>query len=336
MFVGNSLQPTEQGEEIKFKVPRGVSSGRIANLLEEKGLIRDGTIFAYYLKFKDIGDQFQAGEYAMAPGIEINRIIEMLNNGETVKPETFKFTIAEGLRVEQIAELLNGLGNVDKAKWLELANQPDKLIAPEGGVLPAFVGQLAKLEHVKFKLEGYLFPDTYEMKIESTEQDVMYRLVRELGDKLSQLPEGWEEMLEKNKISFHEMLTIASLIEREVVVDKERPIVASVIYNRLNKKMKLEIDATVQYALPQHKDRLLHEDLKVDSPYNTYKNTGLPPGPIASVSLASMKAALYPEETNYFFYVTKKDGTNEHLFAETFKQHQQNITKSNNTARGNN
>lgn len=335
LFVGSSLQPTEPGDEVRFTIPRGVSSGRIANILEQHGIVRDGTIFAYYLKYKGIGDQFQAGEYAMAPGISIERMIEMLNNGETVPPEMMKFTIAEGLRMEQIAEIVGGFGKVDKTKFLEIANDPTLLKAPQGKVLPAFVQQLAELEDVKYKLEGYLFPDTYEMLADSTEQDVMFRLVREFGDKLARLPEGWEDQMEKLGVSFHEVITIASLIEREVVVDEERPIVASVIYNRLSRKMNLEIDATVQYALPEHKDRLLYADLEVDSPYNTYKHSGLPPGPIASPSLASIQAALYPEETKYLFYVTKKDGTQSHLFAETFKGHQQNIAKSNNNARDN-
>jgi UPF0755 protein len=328
LFVASTLQPTEPGEEVRFTVPRGVSSGRIANILEREGLIRDSTIFAYYLKYKDIGGHFQAGEYAMAPGMTKERIIEMLNNGEIVKPETFTFTIAEGLTVEQIASLLDGQGNVKKDKLLELAADPSKLQETADRKIPAFVGQIGEIDGLRFKLEGYLFPDTYEMRVESTANEVILRLLQELANKLSGLPEGWEEQLDKHKISFHQMLAIASLIEREVVVDDERAIVSSVIHNRLNKKMNLEIDATVLYAMNEHKDTVLHVDLDTKSPYNTYRNAGLPPGPIANPSLASIKAALYPEETKFFFYVTKKDGTQAHLFAETFKQHQQNIANS--------
>jgi len=133
-------------------------------------------------------------------------------------------------------------------------------------------------------------------------------------------------------MTFHDLLTIASLVEREVVVDEERALVAGVIYNRLEDGMKLQIDATVQYSLDKPKQRLYEKDLLIDSPYNTYEVEGLPPGPIASPSLESIKAALYPEKSEYFFYVTKKDGSQTHLFAKTYKEHLRNIDKSNQSA----
>jgi len=333
LYAAHSLQPTEPGEPVRFTIPKGVSSTRIASILERNGLIRDATTFAYYLKLKDIGRGFQAGEYEIAPGTAISRIIDMLNNGETVPPEMIRFTIPEGWTVEQIAAQVAEAAGLDREAILELARHPEKLTAPEGKAMPAFVGQLADREGLVYKLEGYLFPETYEMPADSTANDIVFRLVRELGDRLARLPEGWESRLQETGLSFHELLTVASLIEREVVLDEERPIVASVIYNRLAKKMNLEIDATVQYALGEHKERLLHEDLKVDSPYNTYRHAGLPPGPIASPGLKSIEAALYPAETDYLFYVTKKDGSGGHLFAETYNGHLRNIEISNQTAR---
>ncbi len=328
MYVSESLQPTKPGAEVRFNVPRGVSSGRIAHILEDNGLIKDSTIFAYYLKFKDIGGHFQAGEYAMSPGMSKEQIIQMLNNGDIVQPETFKFTIAEGLTIEQIAELLGGQGQVKKDELLAIAADPAQLKETADRKIPAFVGQIGEIEGLRYKLEGYLFPETYEMRAESTANELALRLLQELANKLGQLPESWTDQLDHHGTSFHQMMTIASLIEREVVVDEERAIVASVIYNRLKAKMPLQIDATVLYAMGEHKDTVLHADLETDSPYNTYKHAGLPPGPIASPSLASIRAALYPDETKYLYYVTKKDGSQGHLFAETFKQHQQNISKS--------
>lgn len=333
LFAASTLQPTEPGEPVRFVIPSGVSSSRIANILEKNGLIRDATTFAYYLKLKDIGHGFQAGEYEIAPGTDVARIIEMLNNGETVPPEMVKFTVPEGWTVEQIAATLHEAFGVDEQAVLDAANQPERLKAPAGKVVPAFAGALAEKENLKYKLEGYLFPETYEMLAESTVEEILFRMVRELGDRLSRLPDGWENRLQELDLTFHEVMTIASLIEREVVLDEERPLVASVIYNRIKKKMNLEIDATVQYALEEHKDRLLNEDLKVESPYNTYLNGGLPPGPIASPGLKSIEAALYPAETNYLFYVTKKDGTQGHLFAETYNGHLRNIAASNEAAK---
>lgn len=334
LYLGNELSPVEAtNEEKHFVVPNGISSARIANILEDEGLIKSGTVFSYYLKYKKEGAGFKAGEYAMSPGITIGRIIEMLNNGEIVIPKTFTVTIPEGLTIEEIADVLSKSGHVDRVKFLELAKNPSLLKPSEGLVVPPFVAQIPDIEGTKFRLEGYLFPETYEMLTDISTDDVVVRLLQQLSKKLGSLPEDWSEQLEKNKVSFHELMTIASLVEREVILDEERPIVAGVIYNRLVKKMPLQIDATVQYALDEHKERLLIEDTKKESPYNTYLNVGIPPGPIASPSINAIKAALYPEETKFFYYVTKKDGTNGHLFADTYKKHQSNIAISNKSAK---
>jgi UPF0755 protein len=129
-------------------------------------------------------------------------------------------------------------------------------------------------------------------------------------------------------LTLHQLLTIASLIEREAVLDEERPLIASVIYNRLKIGQPLQIDATIQYLFATPKERLFEKDLQIESPFNTYLHTGLPPGPISDSSFASIKAALYPETSDYFYYVTKKDGSHSHLFAKTFAEHQKNIEKS--------
>jgi UPF0755 protein len=171
------------------------------------------------------------------------------------------------------------------------------------------------------------------LKKGSKEDEILIRMFQELDNKLNQLPEGWEEQLKLLGISFHQAMTVASLVEREVRVPDERKMVAGVIYNRFKRQMQLQIDATVQYALDKPKERLLHEDLKVDSPYNTYQIPGLPPGPIASPSLASIEAALFPETHDFLFYVTKKDGSGGHLFAKTYREHQKNIRISNQTAK---
>lgn len=334
LYLGNALSPMEASDiEKRFVVPSGISSARIASILEDQGLIQSGTVFSYYLKYKKEGAGFKAGEYAMSPGITKERIIEMMNNGEIIIPETFTFTIPEGLTITEIADVIGNSGHVDRAKFLELVNNPTLLKPADGMVIPPFVEQIPEEDGMKFQLEGYLFPETYEMLTESSTDDVVIKLLQQLSKKLSALPEDWTDQLEKNGVSFHELMTIASLVEREVILDEERAVVAGIIYNRLDKKMALQIDATVQYALDKHKERLLIEDTKKESPYNTYLNVGLPPGPIASPSINAIKAALYPEETKFLYYVTKKDGTSGHLFAETYKKHQNNIAISNKTAK---
>jgi len=318
MFFANGLQPVEaKDEEVKITIKPGMNSAQIAQILEDNGLIRSEFVFRYYLRMTDQGKRFQAGEYVMKPGMELDEIIGMLNNGSTLRIPTFRFTIPEGYTIEKIADKLSEEGIVDRDNFLKLASQAE-LFAYE------YVRDIPDDPHIVYKLEGYLFPETYEMKEGSSEQEIIARMISELERKLAQLPEDWSSRLEEAGISFHEMLTIASLIEREVVVDAERPIVASVIYNRLRQGMKLQIDATVQYALDEHKQTLLIVDTEVDSPYNTYQIAGLPPGPIASPGLESIRAAIYPAETKYLFYVAKKDGSQEHLFAETYDQHLRN------------
>lgn len=326
-YVWSNLQPTAKGEVKKVTINRGMSANSVADVLEENGIIKNSMVFGYYLKLKDEGSRFQAGLYELSPGMDKSAIIAKLNKGDTVAEETIRFTIPEGYTILQIADKLAADGIVDKTKFLELAE-----IDQAWGEVEAIRG-IPKTDTLHKRLEGYLFPETYEMKRGSTEEAIMLRMLSETDRKLGALPEGWQDVLEASGKTLHQILTIASLIEREVVVDEERALVSGVIYNRLANPMRLQIDATVQYALDAPKQRLSLSDLEINSPYNTYKIDGLPPGPIASPSLASIEAALYPADTKYLFYVTKKDGSQTHLFAETFKEHQRNIEKSQSTVR---
>jgi UPF0755 protein len=322
-YIWSKLKPMPIGATKEVTISKGMSANSVSRLLEENGIIRSGFIFGYYLKLKDEGSRFQAGVYELKPGMDSTEIIEKLNAGDTIAAETFRFTIPEGYTLLQIADKLASEGIVDRNKFLELAESKTAWGDVEA------VRSIPESDKLHKRLEGYLFPETYEMKTGSTEQDIILRMLKETDRKLGLLPDGWQDALEESGRSIHELLTIASLIEREVVVDEERSLVSGVIYNRLKLPMRLQIDATIQYALDVPKQVLTHADLKVDSPYNSYENDGLPPGPIASPSLASIEAALYPAETEYLFYVTKKDGSQTHLFAKTFKEHQRNIQASN-------
>ncbi|WP_223829828.1 endolytic transglycosylase MltG [Paenibacillus arenilitoris] len=326
LYVWSSLQPTKAGDAVKVDIPKGTSANEVADLLEQHGIIKNSFLFKYYLRLSDQGARFQAGSYELRPGMENDAIIAKLNAGDTVAVETIRFTIPEGFTVLQIADKLAGEKLVDKNKFLELAATHTAWADAEA------VRTIPQDDKLHQRLEGYLFPETYEMKKGSTEEDIMNRMVSELDRKLAELPEGWMDELETKDMTLHELLTIASLVEREVVVDEERALVAGVIYNRIKDGMMLQIDATVQYSLDKPKERLYEKDLQIDSPYNTYKVEGLPPGPIASPSLASIKAALYPEPSDFFFYVTKKDGSQTHLFAKTYQEHLKNIEKSNEAA----
>jgi len=322
-YAWNGLRPApEASAPVKFTITSGMRAQKVAELLEEQGLIRNAFLFGSWLKVEGEGSRFQAGEYELTPGMTREEIVAKLNKGDTVAAETIKFTIPEGFTVSQISERLAEKAGVDKEKFMEAANKPELWT---GSI---WTKGLPSDGSLRYPLEGYLFPETYEMKAGSTETEIINRMLAELDRKLDQLPEDWLGVLEERGLTVHQLLTIASLVEREVVADEERAIVSGVIQNRLKKKMPLQIDATVQYLLDKQKERLLEVDLKVNSPYNTYLNQGLPPGPIATPSLKSIEAALYPDQTEYLYYVTKKDGTNTHLFAETYAQHQKNIKLS--------
>ncbi|TXK79350.1 endolytic transglycosylase MltG [Paenibacillus sp. N3.4] len=325
LYVANALQPVSAtDQEVRVSIPQGASSLQIAKELETKGLIKNSSIFTYYLKAKKQGSKLQAGEYNMKPGMSFEAMIDKMNKGETVKEEMIRVTIPEGYTIEQIAAKL-----VEQTSWSSSVFL--QLVDTANGLQGEAIATIPDSKNIKHHLEGYLFPETYEFKKGSTEQDFVERTLQQLDKKLATLPADWKDKLKERGLSVHQMLTIASLIEREVVVDEERALVSGVINNRLKKNMPLQIDATVQYLFDKPKERLFEKDLQIQSPYNTYLNTGLPPGPIASPSLASIKAAIYPEETKYLFYVTKKDGTKGHLFAETFEEHKKNIAASKKT-----
>lgn len=321
-YVLEQLKPAESGAETEFTIAPGTTSAGIANILEENGLIRNALIFSYYLKYKNIGTGFQAGTYRMAPGTEIKDIIARLNAGDTVEEETIRVTIPEGYTVRQATAALVQAGFSEEA-LLEVLNDPAAFADT-----PIRAADIPESDQYRFRMEGYLFPETYEFRLDISAEDAVRRIAAELDRKLAGLPADWESQLETLGRSFHEIMTIASLIEREVVADAERALVAGVIYNRLEKGMPLQIDATVQYLFDEQKERLYEKDLQIESPYNTYLNSGLPPGPIASPGFASIQAALYPEPSEYYFYVTKKDGTGEHYFGKTYDEHLKNIRKS--------
>ncbi|MEW9700066.1 endolytic transglycosylase MltG [Paenibacillus sp. SI8] len=326
LYVANALRPMPASDqEVRVTIPQGAGSSAIASELEAKGLIKNASIFTYYLKVKKMGARLQAGEYSMKPGMSFDEMIEKLNKGETVKQEVIRVTIPEGFTIGQIADKLREQTPWKSDVFLQEVEAPAQFQADALGTLP-------DNKNIRHRLEGYLFPETYEFKKGSTEQDFIERSLQELDKKLGTLPPDWKDKLQARGLTVHQMLTIASLIEREVVVNEERALVSGVINNRLKKNMPLQIDATVQYLFDKPKERLLEKDLQIQSPYNTYLNAGLPPGPIASPSLASIQAAVYPEETKYLFYVTKKDGTKGHLFAETFEEHKKNIAASKKSA----
>ncbi|GAB6929423.1 endolytic transglycosylase MltG [Paenibacillus sp. JCM 10914] len=325
-YVWNALQPVPTADApVEFTVEPGMSTSSIADLLEEKGLIKNALILKGYLKLTNEGSRLMAGTYEANPGTPIEDLLSKMNNGEVKPEEMVRFTIPEGYTIRQMAEAIARESGIEQEEILALADQPDAFDV-------TIVGEIPVESELRHRLEGYLFPATYNLPKKDVSASVIVEtMLKETEKRLAEIPD-WQAQLEDRGVTFHELMTIASLIEREVVAEQERALVAGVIYNRLEQDMRLEIDATVQYLLDKPKERLLYKDLEVKSPYNTYRQKGLPPGPISSPSLDSIKAALNPEPSDYLFYVTKKDGTQEHLFAKTYQEHLKNIEISKKTA----
>jgi len=297
--------PTRSHEEVLLRVPRGSTDAQVAELLRRNGLIRSRTAFGVIRHIGYEGRPFVAGTYRMRKDLRLFDVIQMLVNGEVA---SVRVTVPEGFTLKQIAARLEKHGVTEADAFLDKASSGAvnfDIASPTGS------------------LEGYLFPDTYQFSFQSTPDDAIRIMLANLERRVSKPHAG---DISDSGLSLHEILTIASLVEREARTAEDRPLIASVIHNRLERGMRLEIDATVLYALGQHKSRVLYRDLEAESPYNTYRNAGLPPGPIANPGLESVKAALSPASTDYLYYVATPSGS--HLFARTFAEHQANIRRA--------
>lgn len=291
---------------VDISIPKGSSTAKIAGILEENGLIRNELYFRYVSTQRNVGQKYQAGHYKLNKSLSVDEIIEKLANGD-VYVETVKFTIPEGFEIQQIIDRLvsiEGL-NLNKDKLLEIMKNEDFGYK--------FLHEIPKGED---RLEGYLFPDTYEVLKDVKERDIVVMMLNRF-DRV--FKEEYYHRAKELNMSIEEVITLASIIEREARVDRERPVISSVFHNRLKKDMLLQSCATIQYALGERKEKLTYKDLEIESPYNTYTNLGLPPSPIASPGETSIKAALYPEDTSYLYFVARGDGS--HVFNKTYQGH---------------
>ena len=310
-----SLRPTDPGEAVVVEIPKGSSSKKIATLLEQHEIIKNSQTFVIYLQQNGKSNQLQAGKYQFQPGQPVDDVIKKLTNGE-IFVDSIEVTIPEGWTITQIAAFLDEKELVNKEKFITEANT--------GSFSYPFVKSIPT--SLPYRLEGYLFPKTYQIRKGASEHEIIDRMLAQFHEEYHS---AWTEQLKARNMSIHDMVTLASIIEREVAVAKERPIVAGVYYNRMSQDILLQADATVQYALGKQKERLTYKDLELDHAYNTYKHKGLPPGPIAAPGKSALEAVVKPEQHDYLFYVTKKNGTGEHFFSKTYNEHLRNIALSN-------
>jgi len=316
LYVKNALEPRDPQDhrEIEVKIPIGSGVGTIADILEKKKVIKDATVFKYYVKLKN-ETGFQAGTYHLKPSMTFDEIIASLKTGKVYKDAVYKITIPEGTRLKDIVAIIDRETKYSKGEIEALVN--DRTFIRQ--LMDEYPGSLTEeilQKNVKYPLEGYLFPATYTFDDENVPLE---NIIREMVKKTDDVLQKYLPDIEQKKMTVHQVLTLASLIEEEATKLSDRKLISSVFYNRMKIGMPLQTDPTVLYALGIHKDRVLYEDLKVDDPYNTYKHAGLPPGPIANAGTDSIEAALYPKHSDYYYFLATKTG--EVLFSKTKEEH---------------
>jgi UPF0755 protein len=280
-------------------VQRGWGPREIGTMLEREHLIWKAAGFRLAIRLNHMSGKMRAGQYALSPAMSPRQMAEIIALGRTASTMV---VVPEGFTVDQIAARLARDGLVDRDRFVKMAKTGGRTFRVRDFTPPSD------------NLEGYLYPDTYYVPKGMGEREIIAMMLSTFREQALYRDGG---ALAKRGKSVQAVVTLASLVEREAKVDGDRALIAAALVNRLNRKMPLQCDATVEYALPKHKDRLYFKDLKVDSPYNTYIHAGLPPTPIASPGWASIEAALNPAPVNYLYYVARKNGT--HVFTTTFE-----------------
>ncbi len=287
------------GDPVLFTVRSGESFSRIRDRLAGAGLIQHPRAVGLYALLRRYDRRVKTGTYHFTPGERPKDIVSALVRGDVYKVSV---TIPEGFMHSQIAGVLGSIASVDSTLFTLLLTD-ESLMEEFDAAGPS--------------LEGYLFPDTYVIPWGLAAREVTRIMVARLGEVFD------DAMLARAaeiNLTRHEVITLASVIEAETRLSEERPLVSAVYHNRLRRGMRLEADPTVAYAMGGYKGRLFYRDLEIDSPYNTYKHEGLPPGPICSPGKASIMAALYPDSTSHaMYFVAEGDGG--HIFSETLKEH---------------
>ena len=294
----------EDASPVMTNIEPGQSFEEIVEVLHAKGLILRPAKFKTFARLKKYDRDIKAGLYSLSASMSPEEILKTLVKGKT---HHFRLTIPEGFTISQIAETLEGTGLVDPAKFLSVAE--DREFAEGLGIEAD-------------SLEGYLFPDTYFLKKGVSPERLAQTMVARFRQVFDPL---WETRPKDYKYSVHETVTLASIIEKETGAAHERPLISSVFHNRMNKNMRLESDPTVIYGIDNFSGNLTKKDLKTPAPYNTYTIRGLPPGPIANPGLESLRAAIFPAQSKYLFFVAKNDGT--HHFSVDYKEHVKAVRK---------
>ena len=310
----NLVEPVDSaGQEQPFTVELGESVNSIAFRLQGQGIIRNADAFRLYLIYAGLDKGIQAGEYQLSPAVSAIQIAQKMQDAT---PSEVTFQILPGWRLDEIAAALPTSGlQFSPASFLKAARRPN------ASVLPADFPKLKSLE-------GFMLPGEYHLKRDISLEAFLVTVLKQFDD---QVPQDLRDAYDQRGLNLTEAVAMASIVQREAMVEEEQPIIASVFYNRLATGMKLESDPTVQFALGYNKQQstwwtnpLSSDDLQIDSPYNTYLVAGLPPGPISSPGISALRAVAYPADTPYYYFRARCDNSGRHSFAKTYEEHVQN------------
>ena len=302
--IKQRLSPAStEKKEVVVEIPRGANASEIGRRLEEAGVIRSAEAFRRLVAWRKVGSQLKAGEHVLDPTLSTEEIIDSLIQGRF---KLYPFTVPEGLRLTEIAALAAKAGLADEKEFIRLGHDE------------AFIRSLGLDEK---NLEGYLFPETYNFLKGAGTTDLIKAMVARFWE----VWKKYEGRAAAQDLTRHEIITLASIIEKETGAAFERPLIAAVFLNRIKKGMRLETDPTVIYGITDFDGNLTRKHLQTHTPYNTYMIDGLPPGPIANPGEASIRAVLEPADVDYIFFVSKNDGT--HQFSATLAEHNRAVNK---------
>lgn len=292
-------RPASPAFPAEVRIESGDSFATVTRKLREQQVITNGLFFSLWARLNGLEKKIHQGLYRFDANVAPWEVLERLVAGKGIFSSV---TIPEGLTLKEIAELLGKMGIADREKFLAVAADPELLSALGLG---------------DRGLEGYLFPSTYHFTPATPERDIIIAMAEQF--RRSSQPLLAKKSPQTQQLSFHDLLTLASIVEKETGVEAERALVAAVFHNRLKRQMPLQSDPTVIYGLKNFNGNLTKKDLRDDNPYNTYRIGALPPGPICNPSLSSIKAVLQPADVGYLYFVSKNDGT--HAFSETLDEH---------------
>lgn len=304
-------------EIISFSAEKGQGSTIISHKLRAAGLIKWDVAFQFYVFITNTSSKLQAGLYEFSKSMNISEITHKLYKGEIAKN---KITIIEGWNLRDIAENLEKQGIATQEEFFALVGSPLNTTAGSKDYSADF--PFLKDKSKNANLEGYLFPDTYEIRKGATLDELVAKILQNFDKKLT--TDLKREIKKQNK-DIYEIITVASLIEKEVKTMQDKQIVSGIIWKRLENNMALNIDATLTYILDKNSTKISIAETKTDSPYNTYKYRGLPLGPICNPGIESIQAALYPKYSDYFYYLSAPDGKT--IFSKTLEEHNAAVQK---------